>query len=44
LPFLGQKVKFWISLLEKLQFELKRVSIASLNVLQGLFGITGAFL
>jgi hypothetical protein len=40
LPLFGQKVKVWISLIEKLQSEFERVSIASLIALQGLFGFT----
>jgi hypothetical protein len=44
LLFFDQKVKNWISLIKKLQFEFERVSMASLNVLQGLFGVTSASL
>jgi hypothetical protein len=44
LPLFGQKVKIWISLIKKLQSEFERVSMASLNVLQGLFVVTGASL
>jgi hypothetical protein len=43
LLFFGQKGNFWISLHEKLQSEFERVSIASLNILQDLFGVRNAF-
>jgi hypothetical protein len=37
-----KKIKNWISLIEKLQSKFERVSMASLNVLQALLGVSSA--
>jgi hypothetical protein len=42
LHLFGQKVKIWVSLIEKLYSKFKKISIASLNVLLGLFGVSSA--